>query len=102
MVSGCANLGANLLGVTLNMEGSSITAATGNNQGIYLNGTLMGQTNIKSFTGVFQLTSSDPSIVNCYTVKKDDTLGLYAEGSTVSFTAEQQTGKKFSAGRQLG
>ena len=95
-VSGCANLGANLLGVTLNMEGSSITAATGNNQGIYLNGTLTGQTNIKSFTGVFQLTSSDPSIVNCYTVKKDDTLGLYAEGSTVSFTAEQQTGKKFS------
>lgn len=101
-VSGCANLGANLLGVTLNMEGSSITAATGNNQGIYLNGTLTGQTNIKSFTGVFQLTSSDPSIVNCYTVKKDDTLGLYAEGSTVSFTAEQQTGKKFSGWTATG
>ena len=101
-VSGCANLGANLLGVTLNMEGSSITAATGNNQGIYLNGTLTGQTNIKSFTGVFQLTSSDPSIVNCYTVKKDDTLGLYAEGSTVSFTAEQQTGKKFSGWTAIG
>lgn len=94
-VSDCANLGANLLGVTLNMEGSSITAAARDKQGIYLNGTLTGQTNIKSFTGVFQLTSSDPSIVNCYTVKKDDTLGLYAEGSTVSFTAEQQTGKKF-------
>ena len=73
-VSGCANRGANLLGVTLDMGGSSITAATGNNQGIYLNGTLTGQTNIKSFTGVFQLTSSDPSIVNCYTVKKEDTL----------------------------
>ena len=101
-VSGCANRGANLLGVTLNMEGSSITAAAGNNQGIYLNGTLTGQTNIKSFTGVFQLTSSDPSIVNCYTVKKDDTLGLYAEGSTVSFTAEQQTGKKFSGWTATG
>lgn len=101
-VSDCENLGANLLGVTLNMEGSSITAATGNNQGIYLNGTLTGQTNIKSFTGVFQLTSSDPSIVNCYTVKKDDTLGLYAEGSTVSFTAEQQTGKKFSGWTATG
>ena len=101
-VSGCANLGANLLGVTLDMEGSSITAAAGDKQGIYLNGTLTGQTNIKSFTGVFQLTSSDPSIVNCYTVKKDDTLGLYAEGSTVSFTAEQQTGKKFSGWTATG
>ena len=101
-VFGCANRGANLLGVTLDMGGSSITTATGNNQGIYLNGTLTGQTNIKSFTGVFQLTSSDPSIVNCYTVKKDDTLGLYAEGSTVSFTAEQQTGKKFSGWTATG
>lgn len=101
-VSGCANLGANLLGVTLNMEGSSITAAAGKNQGIYLNGTLTGQTNIKSFTGGFQLTSSSSPIVNCYTVKKDDTLGLYAEGSTVSFTAEQQTGKKFSGWTATG
>ena len=101
-VSGCENRGANLLGVTLNMEGSSITAATGDNQGIYLNGTLMGQTNIKSFTGGFQLTSSSSPIVNCYTVKKDDTLGLYAEGSTVSFTAEQQTGKKFSGWTATG
>ena len=102
-VSDCENLGANLLGVTLNMEGSSITAATGNNQGIYLNGTLTGQTNIKSFTGVFKLTSSTTTIiVNCYTVKKDDTLGLYAEGSTVSFTAEQQTGKKFSGWTATG
>lgn len=101
-VSGCANLGANLLNVTLNMEGSSITAAAGKNQGIYLNGTLTGQTNIKSFTGGFQLTSSSSPIVNCYTVKKDDTLGLYAEGSTVSFTAEQQTGKKFSGWTATG
>ena len=101
-VFGCANRGANLLGVTLDMGGSSITAATGNNQGIYLNGTLTGQTNIKSFTGVFKLTSSDSPIENCYTVKKDDTLGLYAEGSTVSFTAEQQTGKKFSGWTATG
>lgn len=102
-VSDCANLGANLLGVTLNMEGSSITAAAGNNQGIYLNGTLMGQTNIKSFTGVFKLTSSTTTtIVNCYTVKKDDTLGLYAEGSTVSFTAEQKSGKAFSGWTATG
>ena len=102
-VSGCANLGANLLRVALNMEGSSITAAAGNNQGIYLNGTLTGQTNIQSFTGDFKLTSSTTTIiVNCYTVKKDDTLGLYAEGSTVSFTAEQQTGKKFSGWTATG
>ncbi len=101
-VSGCANLGANLLGVTLNMEGSSITAATGDNQGIYLNGTLTGQTNIQSFTGVFKLTSSNTPIVNCYTVKKDDTLGLYAKGSIVTFTAEQQTGKAFSGWTATG
>ena len=102
-VSGCANRGANLLGVTLDMEGSSITAAAGDKQGIYLNGTLTGQTNIKSFTGDFELTSSTTTtIVNCYIVKKDDTLGLYAEGSTVSFTAEQQTGKKFSGWTATG
>ena len=102
-VSGCANLGANLLGVALNMEGSSITAAARDKQGIYLNGTLTGQTNIKSFTGDFELTSSTTTtIVNCYIVKKDDTLGLYAEGSTVSFTAEQQTGKKFSGWTATG
>lgn len=96
-VSDCKNLGANLLGVTLNMEGSSITAATGVNQGIYLNGTLTGQTNIKSFTGVFKLTSpTTTTILNCYTVKKDDTLGLYAEGSTVTFTAETIEGKLFA------
>ena len=96
-VSGCANLGANLLRVALNMEGSSITAAAEDDQGIYLNGTLTGQTNIKSFTGGFRLTSSDSPIVNCYTVKKDDTLGLYAEGSTVTFTAETIEGKLFAS-----
>jgi len=101
-VSGCANRGANLLGVTLNMEGSSITAATGDNQGIYLNGTLTGQTNIQSFTGVFKLTSSDTPIVNCYTVKKDDTLGLYAVGSTVTFTAETIEGKPFASWTATG
>ena len=102
-VSGCANLGANLLGVTLNMEGSSITAATGDDQGIYLNGTLTGQTNIKSFTGVFKLTSSTTTtIVNCYTVKKDDTLGLYAKDSTVTFTAEKIEGKPFASWKAIG
>lgn len=101
-VSDCKNLGANLLGVTLNMEGSSITAATGVNQGIYLNGTLTGQTNIKSFTGVFKLTSSDSPIVNCYTVQKDDTLGLYAKGSTVTFTAKTIEGKPFASWRAIG
>lgn len=101
-VSGCENLGANLLGVTLDMEGSSITAATGDTQGIYLNGTLTGQTNIQSFTGVFKLTSSDTPIVNCYTVKKNDTLGLYAEGSTVTFTAETIEGKPFASWTATG
>ena len=101
-VSGCANLGANLLRVALNMEGSSITAATVDKQGIYLNGTLTGQTNIKSFTGDFRLTSSDSPIVNCYTVKKDDTLGLYAEGNTVTFTAEKIEGKPFASWTATG
>ena len=96
-VSGCVNLGANLLGVTLDMEGSSITAAAEDDQGIYLNGTLTGQTNIKSFTGDFKLTSSDTPTVNCYTVKKDDTLGLYAKGSTVTFTAETREGNRRDA-----
>ena len=101
-VSGCANRGANLLGVTLDMEGSSITAAAEDDQGIYLNGTLTGQTNIKSFTGVFKLTSSDTPTVNCYTVKKDDTLGLYAKGSTVTFTAETREDKPFASWKATG
>ena len=101
-VSGCANRGANLLNVTLDMEGSSITAAAGD-KGIYLNGTLTGQTNIKSFTGTFELTSSTTTtILNCYTVKKDDTLGLYAEGSTVTFTAETIEGKAFASWTATG
>lgn len=105
-VSGCANLGANLLRVALNMEGSSITAPTKDKGGIYLYqnaaGTLTGQTNIKSFVGNFRVTSPDAPILNYYKVQKDDTLGLYAEGSTVSFTAEQQTGKKFSGWTATG
>lgn len=105
-VSGCANLGANLLNVTLNMEGSSITAATKDKGGIYLYqnaaGTLTGQTNIKSFVGNFRVTSPDAPILNYCKVQKDDTLGLYAEGSTVNFTAEQQTGKKFSGWTATG
>ena len=101
-VSGCVNLGANLLGVTLDMEGSSITAAAEDDQGIYLNGTLTGQTNIKSFTGDFKLTSSDTPTVNCYTVKKDDTLGLYAKGSTVTFTAETREDKPFASWKATG
>ena len=105
-VSGCANLGANLLGVTLNMEGSSITAPTKDKGGIYLYqnaaGTLTGQTDIKAFVGNFRVTSPNASIVNYYKVKKDDTLGLYAEGSTVSFAAEQKSGKAFSGWTATG
>ena len=105
-VSGCANLGANLLKVTLDMEGSSITAPTKDKGGIYLYqnaaGTLTGQTDIKAFVGNFRVTSPNASIVNYYKVKKDDTLGLYAEGSTVSFTAEQESGKAFSGWTATG
>ncbi|WP_418728486.1 S-layer homology domain-containing protein [Dysosmobacter sp.] len=105
-VSGCANLGANLLRVALNMEGSSITAPTKDKGGIYLYqnaaGTLTGQTDIKAFVGNFRVTSPNASIVNYYKVKKDDTLGLYAEGSTVSFTAEQKSGKAFSGWTATG
>lgn len=105
-VSGCANLGANLLSVALNMEGSSITAASKDKGGIYLYqnaaGTLTGETNIKAFVGNFDVTSPNAPIVKYYKVQKDDTLGLYEEGSTVNFTAEQQTGKKFSGWTATG
>ena len=105
-VSGCANLGANLLNVTLDMKGSSITAPTKDKGGIYLYqnaaGTLTGQTDIKAFVGNFRVTSPNASIVNYYKVKKADTLGLYAEGSTVSFTAEQESGKAFSGWTATG
>ena len=105
-VSGCANLGANLLNVTLDMKGSSITAPTKDKGGIYLYqnaaGTLTGQTDIKAFVGNFRVTSPNASIVNYYKVKKDDTLGLYAEGSTVTFTAKQIEGKPFASWTATG
>ena len=105
-VSGCANLGANLLNVTLDMKGSSITAPTKDKGGIYLYqnaaGTLTGQTDIKAFVGNFRVTSPNASIVNYYKVKKDDTLGLYAEGSTVTFTAETIEGKPFASWTATG
>ena len=105
-VSGCANRGANLLNVTLNMEGSSITAATKDKGGIYLYqnaaGTLTGETNIKAFVGNFDVTSPNASIVNYYKVQKDDTLGLYEEGSTVTFTAETIEGKPFASWTATG
>ena len=105
-VSNCANLGANLLRVTLNMEGSSITASTEKDGGIYLYqnaaGTLTGQTNIKAFVGNFKVTSPNASTVNYYKVQKDNTLGLYAKDSTVTFTAEQKSGKAFSTWMATG
>lgn len=105
-VSGCANRGANLLNVTLDMKGSSITAPTKDKGGIYLYqnaaGTLTGQTDIKAFVGNFRVTSPNASIVNYYKVKKDDTLGLYAEGSTVTFTAETIEGKPFASWMATG
>ena len=105
-VSGCANRGANLLNVTLNMEGSSITAATKDEGGIYLYqnaaGTLTGETNIKAFVGNFDVTSPNAPIVKYYTVQKDDTLGLYEEGSTVTFTAETIEGKPFASWTATG
>lgn len=105
-VSGCANRGANLLNVTLNMEGSSITAATKDKGGIYLYqnaaGTLTGETNIKAFVGNFDVTSPNAPIVKYYTVQKDDTLGLYEEGSTVTFTAETIEGKPFASWTATG
>lgn len=106
-VSGCANRGANLLGVTLNMEGSSITASSKDNGGgiyLYQNaaGTLTGETNIKAFIGNFDVTSPNALPVKYYTVQKDDTLGLYAEGSTVTFTAETIEGKPFASWTATG
>ena len=105
-VSGCVNLGANLLRVALNMEGSSITAATKDKGGIYLYqnaaGTLTGETNIKAFVGNFDVTSPNAPIVKYYTVQKDDTLGLYEEGSTVTFTAETIEGKPFASWTATG
>ena len=63
---------------------------------------MTGQTDIKAFVGNFRVTSPNASIVNYYKVKKDDTLGLYAEGSTVTFTAEEKEGKPFASWTATG
>lgn len=94
--AGCTNMCANLLSVKLDMAGSSITMA--DNTHIWLSqkeNTLTGERNIKAFNGLLKVTTGNESAISYYKVSKDSTLGLYAEGSTVEFTAETIDGKPF-------
>ena len=63
---------------------------------------MTGETNIKAFVGNFDVTSPNAPIVKYYKVQKDDTLGLYEEGSTVTFTAETIEGKPFASWTATG
>lgn len=94
--AGCTNMCASLLGVKLDMTGSSITMADNTHIWLYQKeNTLTGETNIKAFNGLLKVSTGNGTAVDYYKVTKDDTLGLYAEGSTVAFTADTIDGKPF-------
>ena len=91
-------LAANLLGVILNLTGSSIHMSEGAH--IWLSEkthTLTGETEITDFTGGFlAVACGNDTEVDYYKVTADGKNGLYREGSTVSFTAAPEDKPNFS------
>ncbi len=91
-------LAANLLGVILNLTGSSIHMSEGAH--IWLSEkthTLTGEAEITDFTGGFlAVACGNDTEVDYYKVTADGKNGLYREGSTVSFTAAPEDKPNFS------
>ena len=100
----CASLCANLLTATLDMSGSSITMKEGTHIWLYQKtDSLTGTDKIKAFSGKLQVATGNGSAVDYYKVKVNDTLALYAVGSSLSFTAEDsQNGKTFTGWSATG
>ena len=100
----CTSLCANLLTATLDMSGSSITMKEGTHIWLYQKtDSLTGTDKIKAFSGKLQVATGNGSAVDYYKVKVNDTLALYAVGSSLSFTAEDsQNGKTFTGWSATG
>lgn len=91
------SLCANLLNVKLDMQGSSIVMKDGTHIWLYQAAdTLTGETDLKSFTGLLKAATGNDVAVDYYKVTKDAAIGLYAENSEVSFTADNVEGKSFT------
>ena len=100
----CPYICANLLTVALDMSGSSITMKEGTHIWLYQKtDSLTGTDKIKAFSGKLQVATGNGSAVDYYKVKVNDTLALYAVGSSLSFTAEDsQNGKTFTGWSATG
>lgn len=91
------SLCANLLKVKLDMQDSSIVMEDGTHIWLYqATDTLTGETDLKSFTGLLKAATGNDVAVDYYKVTKDTVIGLYAENSVVSFTADNVEGKGFT------
>lgn len=87
---------ANLLGAALDISGSSISMTEGGKLYLYYCTTpLEGETQIRDFVGKLEVAHSGDSNASYYTVKTDDKIALYRQGSTVEVEAEQLTGRQF-------
>lgn len=87
---------ANLLSVTLDIQGSSIAMKNGTHIWLYQKqNTLTGERDLRAFTGLLEVATGNESSVCYYKAAKDASVGLYAEGSTVTFRAETISGKPF-------
>ena len=86
------------------MSGSSITMKEGTHIWLYQKtDSLTGTDKIKAFSGKLQVATGNGSAVDYYKVKVNDTLALYAVGSSLSFTAEDsQNGKTFTGWSATG
>lgn len=91
------SLCANLKGVKLDLQGSSIVMKDGTHIWLWqATDTLTGEKDLKSFTGLLRASTGDEASVDYYKVTKDAAIGLYAENSEVSFTADNVEGKVFT------
>lgn len=96
--AGCRNLCANLLGVILDMQGSSIFMKEGTHIWLHQSDdTLTGETDVTAFSGMMQVSTGNDLKVDDHKVTVDGKIGLYAVGSEVSFTAkEPEEGEVFN------
>lgn len=101
--TGCSLLCANLLGVRLDMEGSSISMKEGTHIWLYQpDKALTGETHVTAFSGLLQAASAKDPTVDYYKVSCDGRTGLHAVGSTLSFTAAPVDGKVFGGWTATG
>ncbi|MBP3543288.1 MAG: hypothetical protein J6J86_03570 [Lachnospiraceae bacterium] len=100
---GVDGLCANLLGVKLDINGSSISMTKGSYIWLYQSDdTLTGETDVQAFQGYMQVATGNGEVIEYYKVTVDGQTGLYAVGSTVNFVAEVLEGSTFAGWKANG